>query len=116
MDKEVQRACRLIEKQYEDPDLDLRKICQELVTGEAFLAALFVKELGLSVGDFIAQVRINRAKITLRRNPEIPAATLARSVGFADEKELKGLFERITGADIATYTKAVKSGTDMEHA
>lgn len=109
MDKEVQRACRFVEKEFEDPDLDLRKICRELITGEAFLAALFIKELGLSVEDFITQVRINRAKIALRRNPGISSAALARSVGFTSEKEFVKQFKTIAGTDIDGYKETSES-------
>lgn len=107
MDKEVQRACRHIEEQFMDPQLDLRKLCESLVTGAAFLDALFVKELGLSVEGFIDQVRINRAKITLRNEPGIPESALGAAVGFADEKKFTEKFETITGCSVAADRKSV---------
>lgn len=112
MDKEVQRACRFIEDHYDDPELDLRKICDALVTGGAFLEALFVNELGLSIEDFIGQVRINRAKITLRKEPGIPVDDLAHSVGFSSEETFTDKFSAISGTGIAAYRKALGRSGD----
>jgi AraC-like DNA-binding protein len=111
MDKEVQRACRYIEDHYDDPDMDPAKVCRELVTGEAFLEALFIKELGLTVENFIAQVRINRAKIMLHRNRDLPVAVLAESAGFIGEKPFLDRFERITGTDYQSYKDSLSDET-----
>jgi AraC-like DNA-binding protein len=112
MDKEVQRACRYIEEHYSDPALNLEVICSALVTGGAFLEALFMKELGLSIEDFIMQVRINRAKIALRKNPDMPVDTLARSVGYADQNDFLGRFEAVTGSGWKSYRDALAKGSD----
>ncbi|MBN1577699.1 MAG: helix-turn-helix transcriptional regulator [Chitinispirillaceae bacterium] len=112
MDKEIQRACRYIEAHYDDPALDLQGICSALVTGGAFLEALFIKELGLTVDDFITQVRINRAKIALRKNPGLPVDVLARSVGFGDSEVFMKRFADITGIDCQSYRKALAHDND----
>ncbi|MBN1307888.1 MAG: helix-turn-helix transcriptional regulator, partial [Chitinispirillaceae bacterium] len=110
MDKEVQRTCRYIEAHYDDPALDLQTICSALVTGGAFLEALFIKELGLTVDDFIVQVRINRAKIALRKNPELPLDVLARSVGYDDREAFIRRFEAVTGIGCQSYREALAQG------
>lgn len=107
MDKEVQRACRYIEEHYSDPALDIESICGALVTGGAFLEALFMKELGLSIAEFIAQVRINRAKIAIRKNPNLEADALARMVGYTDTNEFLARFETITGSRWQSYRDAI---------
>ncbi len=103
MDKEVQRACRYIEENFDDPDLGVDRICSALVTGGAFLEALFVKELGLTVEDFIIQVRVNRAKIFLRNNHDCFASTLAGQCGFSDESDFLARFAAITGCTLEEY-------------
>ncbi len=112
MDKEVQRACRYIEEHYGDPALDLHGICAALVTGGAFLEALFIKELGLTINDFIAQVRINRAKIALRKNPGVPVDSLAASVGFTNDKTFMERFTALTGADLQSYRDSLTDHKD----
>lgn len=113
MDKEVQRSCRYIEEHFDDPDLGIDHICAALVTGGAFLEALFVKELGLTVEDFIAQVRINRAKIILRSDTGILTATLAGQCGFSDENRFLERFSTITGCSLDEYRRNLSGQTDV---
>lgn len=93
MDKEVQIACRYMESNYSDTELTVEKLCKELVTGAAFLEALFVKELGMGIEDFLKQVRINRARKALEKNPQMPIYEVAEKCGYSDndlfEKDFK---------------------------
>ncbi|MCX7725453.1 MAG: helix-turn-helix domain-containing protein [Chitinispirillaceae bacterium] len=109
MDKEVQRACNYIEKNFNDPNLNRESVCKALITGEAFLEALFLKELGISVEDFISYVRINRAKIFLQEEKNVEIETLATRCGFSDSIKLREIFERITGGKIEEYIQKLNS-------
>jgi len=109
MDKEVQRVCRHVEDHYADPSLDTETICSALVTGRAFIEALFVKELGLTPQEFIDQVRINRAKLLLRKEPHATAGSIASAVGFGpQEQRLLTLFKTITGMSMEEYRSALR--------
>ncbi|MBD3316617.1 MAG: helix-turn-helix domain-containing protein [Chitinivibrionales bacterium] len=110
MDKEVQRTCRYIEKNFDNPDLSLDMICADLVTGQAFLEALFEEELGMSVDDFIAQVRINRAKQLLNRDPDLSTDDLAVQTGFTDNEELHATFTAVAGVSPDDYRESVQTG------
>lgn len=103
MDKEVQRACRFIETNYANSSLDLVMICSALVTGEAFLEALFEKELGLPIDGFIRQVRINRVKILLHKHPQITAHEAALQNGFTTTETFLADFAAITGTPFSKY-------------
>jgi len=103
VDKEVRRACNYIEKNYDNADLSVDYICDELVTGAAFLQALFAHELGMSVDDFIVQVRMNRARMALGDNPDTPPAELALMVGYGDEKLFARTFHETTGVSLDEY-------------
>ena len=107
MDKEVQRACRFIESNFENPELSIDLLCKELVTGPAFVRALFDRDLGITVEDFISQVRINRAKIILDKDPSTDITLLASSIGLANEKELIDLFERLTDMKFSDYKNSL---------
>lgn len=110
MDKEVQRACRYIEDNYRDRDLGLSSICNALVTGEAFLEALFEKELGLTLESFVNQVRINRVKIVLHHTPAADADDLAKEVGYRDGAEMVNVFKTVCQCEFADYCKALSEG------
>jgi len=103
MDKEVQKTCRYIEKNFADPGLCLDSICKELVTGAAFLEALFEKELGLGVSEFIGHVRVNRARILIEKDPSTPLETAVIETGFASAEAFSICFKTITGTSFKDY-------------
>ena len=107
MDREVQIACKYIENNYHDPDLSVESICEKLVTGPAFLEALFAKELGMSVTDFLMQVRINRAKIILDKKSDSTLDDITLQVGFNDKKLFLPKFKEITGLTFNEYQKSI---------
>jgi AraC-like DNA-binding protein len=106
MDKEVQKACRYIESNYDDPELTVDKLCTALVTGSAFLTALFERELGMCVEDFILQVRINRAKIMLKKENNTEIENVAIKSGFTDIEKFKTTFEKLCGVSFDDYRKS----------
>lgn len=109
MDKEIQRACSYIEKNYADPGLSIDKICSELVTGEAFLQALFRKELGISVDTMIKHVRVNRVRNIMKKDTSINAEMLSSLCGFTNVEMLNCIFNEITGEAFEEYrAKLVK--------
>ncbi|NLW31264.1 MAG: helix-turn-helix transcriptional regulator [Fibrobacter sp.] len=113
MDKEVQRACRLIERKFTDRSLTPEVVCGELVTGEAFLQALFKKELGMSIEDFTNQVRINRARIILNRNREADTDELVYETGFKDTEEFLNAFNKITGVSFESFRNSIRMETEV---
>jgi AraC-like DNA-binding protein len=103
MNKEVQRACRHIEKNYADPGLTVESLCSAIITGVAFLEALFERELGMSVTDFIDQVRINRARELYRADPGIDIDILVRQSGYADKPAFFAAFKKATGVSFNEF-------------
>lgn len=103
MDKEVQKTCRYIEKNYAKTDLSVEMICCDLVTGKAFLEALFEKELGLTVGQFMTYVRINRARIFIENNLQANAETVGGDIGFATPETFTAAFKKIVGTSFEEY-------------
>jgi len=109
MDKEVQKACRYIEKNYLNPFLNVEMICKDLVTGKAFLEALMEKELGITVEDFIDHVRINNARAIIENEPNISKEVLASKVGYRDVDIFTNAFVKITGAHFEDYLNLLKN-------
>jgi AraC-like DNA-binding protein len=93
MDKEVQRACRFIESNFDDVELSVDKLCTELVTGKAFLTALFS--------------RINRAKIFFKKDHSAENSAIALKAGFSDIEQFKKTFEKLSGVSVDDYKKAL---------
>jgi len=108
MDKEVQQVCRYIEKHFADPGMTPASVCESLETGLAFIQALFERELGMTVEDFIGQVRINRARTLLEEDPDISASDLASQTGLPDAASFCTLFNRVATVTLECYRTARK--------
>ena len=113
MDREVQLACKYMEENFHDSELTVESMCEVLVTGPAFLEALFQKELGMSVSEFLSQVRINRAKSILNKRPEIEADEIALDVGFTDKNLFLQKFQEITGVTLEEYRNASQNSKQV---
>ncbi len=111
MDKQVQIACKYIESRYHDSDLSVEMLCEELVTGPAFLEALFERELGMNIADFIIQVRINRAKDILKSEPLLSADEMIYRVGYIQEEEFRRHFKEIIGVSFDKYSAQIPKNT-----
>jgi AraC-like DNA-binding protein len=103
MDKEVQKACRYIEKNYNNSSLSVDSICTDLITGKPFLEALFKQELGIGVELFITHVRINRARMLLEKKPDLDASVAAAQTGFPTLDMFSAAFTSIVGAPFERY-------------
>jgi AraC-like DNA-binding protein len=103
MDKEVQKACNYIEKNYRNSGLSVETICKDLVTGKAFLEALFKQDLGIEVVAFITHVRINRARILLESKPGTDADVAATATGFLTTESFRSAFSGIVGVSFENY-------------
>ena len=107
MDKEVQRTCKFIEKNFADSELCIESICTAMVTGEAFIENLFEKELGVTVSNFIDQVRINRARILVSKNHNLSVADVAEQTGFKTPEHFLDVFGRIVAVSFDEYRSSL---------
>jgi len=111
MDKEVQKACRHIEHNFADSELSPDTLCETLTTGKSFIEALYERELGMSVSDFITHVRVNHAKILLGKDPETPLDEVRVQTGFRTNDELLTAFARVTAVELDEYRQALSAGS-----
>lgn len=113
MDREVQLACKFMEINYADPELSVESICKALVTGTAFLEALFDRELGMSVTEFLTQVRINRAKQLIKKKPELDEEELLTQIGFSDRAVFIQKFKEITDITFEEYCASLSNQNEI---
>ncbi|MCL2688299.1 MAG: AraC family transcriptional regulator [Chitinispirillia bacterium] len=108
LDKMVQKGCRCIESNYMNPELTVDTVCSELITGPAYLNALFVKEIGIDVQSFIVQVRVNSIRNLIAENPaESDLGRICEQCGFKTVTEAQEHFVRLCGVGIQDYRKSV---------
>jgi transcriptional regulator GlxA family with amidase domain len=108
MDREVKRACDYIEKHFAEPSLTAAQVAESIITGEAFLEALFARELGMSVGTFIEQVRVNRVRALYAHDTLMSSADIAVACGLETTVHLDESFKRVIGSTFEDFRSTFK--------
>ena len=60
--KIAKAAKAYIEQHYADPSLQLERIAQHVLINPSYLRAVFKKEVGITVSDYLTQYRMQQAK------------------------------------------------------
>src|SRR6266487_3158143 len=96
----VQQMLREIEQRYFDP-LTLDVLATRLKKDARHLGRRFRLELGISVHDYLVQVRLDHAAEAIRRGIKIEAVSLL--VGYRSKKNFFSAFKRRFGMTPGVY-------------
>lgn len=77
-------------------DLSLKRFADELFLNTSYLSALFKKEVGLTLTDYVNKSRIEHAK-KLLKSTTLSVQNIAAQSGFLDVHYFNRLFRRETG-------------------
>ena len=102
----VQQALLCIEANLAS-DLSLRTIAETLNISSSYLSTIFKKETGMTITDFIAQRRVERAK-ELLRTTRLQIQTIAQHCGIVDVHYFSKIFKKITGMTPKAYRDSLK--------
>ena len=89
-------------------DLSLKRLATEYSVNASYLSALFKKEMGVTLSEYVSQQRIRRA-ITLLNSTDLQIQNVAAESGIYDVNYFRKLFKRITGKTPTEYLRQVKS-------
>ncbi len=78
-------------------DVSRESVATALGLHPNYLSALFTRHGGASFHATLAGLRIDRAKVALRQDPELPIAEVGRRCGYADAGHFIRVFKRRTG-------------------
>lgn len=92
-----------IEAHYQE-NITLNDIADIVFLNPAYLSAMFRKETGQTLTQYLIHVRMGRAKEMLR-NPGKSVGEIACAVGYQDERHFSKLFTRMTGVKPTEYRK-----------
>ena len=92
----VREAMEYMQAHYRDPTLSLTALAAKAHLSEAHFGRLFRRETGLSPMQFLAELRLARARELLRRT-QLRIAEIADDVGYRDPAYFSRLFHRKTG-------------------
>lgn len=83
-------------------ELSLSVIAEHFNLSSAYLSAIFKKETGKNLTDFVNERRVSRAKLLLRTT-SLQIQTIAQHCGFFDVHYFSRVFKKIVGKTPKTY-------------
>lgn len=95
-------------------DLSLKRLSAEYSVNASYLSALFKKEMGVTLTDYISQQRIRRA-ITLLNSSNLQIQDVASESGIYDVNYFRKLFKKVTGKTPTEYAKEIRSHGSIEN-
>jgi two-component system response regulator YesN len=92
-----------IERHYHE-ELTLQNISDRFYLSREYISRRFKQEFGENISDYIARVRIEKAK-QLLLNPNLRVAQIAEIIGYQDEKYFSKVFKKMVGQSPNEYRK-----------
>ncbi|WP_019914659.1 response regulator [Paenibacillus sp. HW567] len=102
--KIAQSAKAYIEQCYPDPELQLEQVAQHVFINASYLRAVFKKEFGMTLSDYITQYRMKKAKEQLGQGG-LRLSDIAESVGYSDAGYFSKSFKKFYGYSPSDYEK-----------
>ena len=98
----VEDAVSYTKSHYHESDLSISKLCSQLHISAGYFSGLFKKELKMTFGAYLLQLRMEAAK-ELLRTTELKAFEIAEKVGFADPNYFSLSFKKYAGVSAKEY-------------
>lgn len=104
----VSRARQIIDEGYRE-ELSLGEVAQRVNVSAGYFSMLFKKATGLNFVDYVARLRVEKAK-NLLQNPRFRISEVAYEVGFQSLSQFNRTFRRIVGASPRGFRAAPAAG------
>ncbi|WP_105616815.1 response regulator transcription factor [Vallitalea okinawensis] len=98
----VKHIKELIESQYDVPELSLAYIADKLYLNKNYLCDLFKAETGSTINQYIANIRIQKAK-EFMRNTNMNLNQISTKVGYPDYNYFSRVFRKKMGIPPSKY-------------
>lgn len=85
--------------------MQLEQIAQHIYINASYLRAVFKKEIGITIGDYITQYRMQKAKELLANNT-MRLADIAEKIGYNDAGYFSKSYKKFYGYSPSEYEKS----------
>lgn len=85
-----------VEKHYQEYDLSINRMAEELHFTPAYLCRIFKKEMGCTINAYVVDFRILKAKKLLKQQ-NIKLYEVSEKVGYADQNYFSRQFKKLEG-------------------
>ncbi|MFF2090477.1 response regulator [Paenibacillus sp. NPDC058174] len=90
-------------------EVTLQDISERFYLSREYISRRFKQEMGENVFDYLARVRVEKARLLLR-NPHLKIAQIAEMVGYDDEKYFSKVFKKVMSVSPNQYRKQEGEG------
>lgn len=105
--KVVSTVKRIIEQAYHR-EIELSELANQVYLTASYVSFLFRKETGMTITDYIMQLRVTKAKELLLRQLELKTYEVGQAVGYPDAAYFNRLFKKVVGMTPRMYREQTK--------
>lgn len=91
-------------REHAEEEISLQDIADRFYLSREYISRKFKQELKENLSDYIARIRIEKAKLLLL-NPDFRLCQVALLVGYQDEKYFSKVFKKLTGQSPGEYRR-----------
>lgn len=102
--RSVETVKRWIAKHYHEP-AELSQLAGLVFLTPTYLSKLFKAETGMTITDYLIEIRINHAKLLLREACSLKVHEIGSKVGYPDPAYFNKLFKRMVGVTPNEYKR-----------
>jgi two-component system response regulator YesN len=103
----ITRVLRIIKQQYGDKGLSVQRLAEAVYLTPTYLSALFKRKTGKTIGECMADVRMERAQ-DLFRDKSLKLYHVAAQVGYEDPHYFARAFKKHTGVTPSEYREKMR--------
>ncbi len=103
----VRKAADYVQDNYDDPDLNIDKICNILGVSSAYFSTVFKKEMGTTFVSYLTDYRMERA-MELLTETSFKTYVIAEKVGYLDANYFSYVFKKQYGSTPSKYRAELK--------
>lgn len=96
---------RFISEHYQDPQLSLHMMAEAFHMNETYISTYFKQITGVSFGDYLQQLRMEKATALIRQG-EMKVAAIAEAIGYTNDQTFRRAFKRVIGVSPSAYRNA----------
>ena len=104
----VMQVKDFINENLMDNTLNLNSISNEFYLNSSYLRKIFKKEMGLTITDYITQVRMQKAKYLLTSVEDMAISRISELTGFSDPSYFSKSFKNYSGLSPSEYANLKK--------
>lgn len=101
-ESQIGRAEAYIKENYQQQELTLKTICQEVHMSSSYFSALFKQQTGRTFVEYLTATRLEKAKELLKFT-DLKTYEIAARTGYADPHYFSVLFKKTTGETPSEY-------------